>query len=122
MHTQNRLFRENEGKPPPGLKTLPACWLRGLPALLKLNARQDFYDLKEVDGCLLIQFSKEMGWPPKVLTIPQSNLLALLNWNLYPSLWRPLKRRHWQLLYATRPELRPQLQIHAKAVGWLMLT
>ena len=122
MREANRLFRENAaGKPLPGLKTLPACWLRGLPALLKLYARQDFYDLKEVDGCLLIQFSEGMEWPPKVLTIPQSNLLALLNWNLYPSLWRPLKRRHWQLLYATRPELRPQLQIHAKAVGWLML-
>jgi len=121
MWEANRLFRENAGKPLPGLKTIPACWLRGLPTLLKLNARQDFYDLKEVDGCLLIQFSEGTDWPPKVLTNPQSNLLALLNWNLYPSLWRPLKRRHWQLLYATRPELRPQLQIHAKAVGWSML-
>jgi hypothetical protein len=119
-------FQQRSGACPQGLENLPACWLRALPGLLDNRARTLFEGrfpfvlttLAEQSGALALKFSREEGFPRREREIQVWDVLRVsLNCHLYPSLWRPLTRHHWRLLNATRPELRPSLRLHAKAIG-----
>ena len=123
-------FRVRSGLCPRGLDSLPACWLRALPRLLEKRAKKHWQgkipfglsSVTEQSGALVMEFAQEDECPRWEGEVNSWDVLRVhMNCNLYPSLWRPLTRRHWRQLHATRPELRAHLRVHAIVVGgsWL---
>lgn len=119
-------FRVRSGLCPRGIDTLPACWLRALPQLLERRAKKHWHgkipfgisSLAEQQGALVLGFAQEGECMRREREVTGWDVLRVhLNCQLYPSLWRPLLRRHWRTLHATRPELRPHLKVHASIAG-----
>lgn len=90
-----------------GLDGLPSCWLMGLAGL--------FEGRPGLAGMVMgIGFRSGIVWPE--LDAPctwwgdgPTSVPELMNLRVYPSLWRPLKRRHMVRLYAERPDLRQEI-------------
>jgi hypothetical protein len=111
---------------PQGLAALPTCWLRGLPYILEKRVQEIWQGkvsfvlaaVAEQSGALGLEFAHEAEIPRREREMQVWDVLRVsLNCHLYPSLWRPLSRRHWRHLHATRPELRASLRLHASAIG-----
>jgi hypothetical protein len=91
-----------------GLELLPTCWLMGLHRwLLKYPALVTIIEGVSISSGVLWPrlHPATLIWGDGAFSIPQS-----LNLFIYPSLWRPLRRRHWAHLRSERPDLRQELE------------
>jgi hypothetical protein len=101
---------------PKGLKRLPLCWLAAIPNILwrlrrphwaHLPFRIDVLRVRE--GVLVVSFAQEEQ--PDLSCITRwDDIRLVLNLSVYPSIWRPLRRRHFVELWAKQPDLRPALR------------
>ena len=117
MKTARRFFREKGGVVPHGLGTLPLSWLAGLPHIIsglsRLHGGGHLPFAIEVvgfaQGALLLGFAEEHSRYGDQATL-WNKVRLRVNRAIYPSLWRPIKRRHFLALWIGRPELRSALQ------------
>ena len=85
---------------PEGLETLPAAWLAALPGILWSKAKPHWTHLPYfidrialVDGLILLGFAQEQA--SKAGEVSRWDELRIaVNAGIYPSIWRPLSRRH----------------------------
>jgi hypothetical protein len=119
-------FGYRNGLRPRGLEGLPACWLRALPRLIEKHARRCWQgripfrlvSVTEESGALAMEFAEEQEIARREGEVSEWDVLRVhLNCHNYPSLWQPLRHRHWRHLHASRPELRSQLRVHAHVIG-----
>jgi hypothetical protein len=110
-----RFFKTRMGLVPEGMEGLPRCWLVALPAILAhVLARPPATPPCRIDavacheGMLLLRFVQE--------PLPLEGGVALgdcmrvtVNASVYPSIWRPLSRRHYWAIRRTHPELHTAL-------------
>ena len=115
LQRANDYFRSNTCSIPNGLDQLPACWLAGLPGILRAMRQsrrsQCPHMIRRVEceeGVLVLHFADEQAPEDEELTL-WDELRVLINRNLYPSRWRPLHQRHRLLLLFARPDLRSAL-------------
>ena len=104
---RNQILRLIPGKIV-GLELLPTCWLLGVYRwLLEYQELATTIDGVSISsGVLWPQLHPATAmWGDGGFSIPQS-----LNLFIYPSLWRPLRRRHWAQLRSERPDLREELE------------
>jgi energy-coupling factor transporter ATP-binding protein EcfA2 len=108
-------FGDKAGIVPEGLAELPGCWLVALPGIL-WSLRKEYWTrlpfvISKVgcrDGMLLLGFEKEQTPDTPDATV-WDRIRAIVNRSVYPSLWRPLARRHRLALWRAHPELRAVL-------------
>jgi len=100
---------------PQGLECLPTCWLKALPGiwqdLCRINPRWAGTALGAVahdHGVLRLVSAQEQN-----IRLDQISVFDLMridiNARLYPSIWRPLKRRHERVIWMHQPGLRKDL-------------
>jgi hypothetical protein len=87
------------------IENLPSCWLRGLGSLIERHAGilEPVTAVHVMSGVLCFSLRNEQ-------TDSFASLHELVNTWVYPSLWRPAKKRHLQRLWAEYPNLRGELQ------------
>lgn len=93
-------FRSECCMVPEGLETLPAAWLAALPGILWSKAKPHWTHLPYfmdrialVDGLILLGFAQEQA--SKAGEVSRWDELRIaVNAGIYPSIWRPLSRRH----------------------------
>lgn len=105
--TRAEMLREAERYEIEGLGQLPSCWLLGLLRWLERNCElaPTVAAVAPRDGILWLQLRPPSTWAGMgPLTQP-----AMVNLQIYPSLWRPLSQRHWVRLFCERPDLREEL-------------
>jgi hypothetical protein len=100
---------------PAGLENLPNSWLAALPKILWATRKPGWtrlpYFIDQVGlerGVLLLRFVQEQPNSEGRLTA-WDRLRIFVNAGVYPSLWRPLHRRHQIRLRQEFPELRVPL-------------
>jgi energy-coupling factor transporter ATP-binding protein EcfA2 len=110
-----RFFRTRTGLAPAGLETLPRCWLTALPAVLSsFLARRAAEPPWRIDalacreGMLLVRFAQEPARLESGMA-REDRIRVAINASLYPTVWRPLLRRHFAAIWRTRPELHTAL-------------
>jgi hypothetical protein len=65
--------------------------------------------LRACEGVLTVGFAQEER--PDLNRITRwDDIRLVLNLSVYPSMWRPLRRRHYVALWAKQPGLRPALR------------
>jgi hypothetical protein len=105
---------------PLGLACLPDAWLAGIPPILARLAEHvpdgklplPVFSLGAQLGVVEVSYAQDsyLGPSRPGATTWWAQLRRELNLSLYPTLWRPLTRNHWQRLHAERPELRRFLE------------
>jgi hypothetical protein len=122
LEAATTFFRSHACMVPQGLETLPECWLAALPGILMKMKKPEwthlpfFIDRVQLDaGRLLLHFAQELPHAD-ARTTAWDHIRIAVNASLYPSLWRPLSRRHCQKLFQQFPELRPALVASSPAV------
>ena len=109
-------FRGKACLVPKGLKRLPFCWLAAIPNILWRLRRPHWTHLpfmidalQSCDGVLVVSFAQEEH--PDLNRITRWDDIRLtLNLAVYPSMWRPLRHRHFVELWTKQPDLRPALR------------
>ncbi|HYG35214.1 MAG TPA: type IV secretory system conjugative DNA transfer family protein, partial [Clostridia bacterium] len=116
-------FRRKACLVPEGLSALPGCWLAALPHILWSLRRPHWTHLPFFigrvavsQGVLLLEFRQEQPTVEDRVTAWDRIRIAT-NASLYPSLWRPLARKHHIELRRRRPDLRPALELSGVAMG-----
>ena len=97
---------------PKGLETMPASWLKALPGAL-WSLRKPHWthlpfmicELAVADGLLLVRFAQETLRRPEGDVNSYDQVRISLNAALFPSRFRPLKRRHGQQVRLRNPDL-----------------
>jgi hypothetical protein len=105
-------FRGRATMIPRNLDTLPTPWLKGLPGILR-SQRKDHWtllpymisEMASTDGVLQIRFAQEASRRADGPITGYDQVRIAVNAALYPSLWRPLTRRHEHLIRPRRPSL-----------------
>jgi hypothetical protein len=116
MDAVESFFRGKACLVPKGLKRLPLCWLAAIPNILWRLRRPHCTHLpfmidvlRACDGVLTVGFAQEER--PDLNRITRwDDIRLVLNLSVYPSMWRPLRRRHYVALWAKQPGLRPALR------------
>jgi hypothetical protein len=116
MDAVESFFRGKSCLVPKGLKHLPLCWLAAIPNILWRLRRPHWThlpfmidNLRARDGVLIVGFAQEER--PDLNRITRWDDIRLtLNLAVYPSMWRPLRHRHFVDLWAKQPDLRPALR------------
>jgi hypothetical protein len=96
---------------PKGLETLPTSWLKALPGAL-WSLRKPHWthlpfmicELAVADGLLLVRFAQEPLRRPEGAVNSYDHVRISLNAALFPSRFRPLKRRHGQQVRLRNPD------------------
>jgi len=122
-----RFFRTRTGLVPAGLESLPRCWLAALPAVLSgfwvrwpAEPPCPIGALACREGMLLLRFAQEPACPEDGIALGDRIRVAI-NASLYPTVWRPLLRRHRAAIWRTRPELHAALTVslnHVDRRAW----
>jgi hypothetical protein len=89
----------------PGCDGLPTCWLVGFLSWLGRHPGPR-------RGIRAVAVESSMLWPTLDPLVPWSlaaHVPEAVNLAMYPSLWRPLQKRHWTRLMRERPDLRQEL-------------
>lgn len=100
---------------PKGLEHLPAVWIKALPGLWQGLCRRfpswtgaPLKAVGHVQGTLQMVFSQEQISSPDQISA-HDYMRIECNRRLYPSLWRPLRKRHERWIWIRYPELRKDL-------------
>ncbi len=95
---------------PRNLGTLPTPWLKGLPGILRSQRKEHWtllpYMISELasgHGVLQIRFAQESSRRADGPITGFDQVRIAVNAALYPSLWRPLTRRHERLIRLRPP-------------------
>jgi hypothetical protein len=112
LEATTTFFRGRATMIPRKLDTLPTPWLKGLPGILR-SQRKDHWtllpymisEMASTDGVLQIRFAQEASRRADGPITGYDQVRIAVNAALYPSLWRPLTRRHEHLIRPRRPSL-----------------
>jgi energy-coupling factor transporter ATP-binding protein EcfA2 len=122
LEVATAFFRSQACMVPKGLETVPECWLAALPGILMKMKKPEwthlpfFIDHIQYDaGRLLLHFAQELPHTNSRMAA-WDRIRISVNASLYPSLWRPLSRRHCQRLFQLHPELRRALAANSPVV------